>query len=194
MTLLRNVWASLLVVFVLVGLIGFIGLLGAWRGRNGKRWLNIYLATLILLICIQSVFFTYFVYESEKIGSFMNEKLRDLFKSTENANQQKDNCVIMKAFSKFFECCDVSQSQCCHRGTSGDCFSKFINSIKAQKGFILLSSWLIFTGEFLITLLVTFMLGSINYETRHRKRMSICSENPYALNRLDSRINNESVI
>lgn len=190
MSLVNDVWFTLLIVFALIGLVGVTGLLGVVRGRNAKKWLITYLAMFILFICLHSAFFTYSAYESDNVESFLNSTIVNLGKSVQKGNAPNGTCLMMKAMSRVLSCCDVTGSACCYGGTSGMCFEKLMESVKGSRTFLVLASWLMFSVEFVIILLVTFMLGSVNYETRHRKRMSVYVENtgfnPYTLSRLDT--------
>lgn len=190
MSLVNDVWFSLLIVFTLVGMVGVTGLLGVVRGRNAKKWLIAYLAMFIVFICLHSAFFTFSAYESDKVESFLNSTVVNLVKSVQKPNAPNGTCVMMKTMSRVLSCCDVTGSACCYKGTSGMCFEKLMESVKVSRMLLVLASWLVFSGEFVIILLVTFMLGSVNYETRHRKRMSVYVENtgfnPYTLSRLDT--------
>lgn len=166
-------------IFFFIAILGTIGLMGTIRGRDGKRYFLVYLTLFIVLFISHSLCFNLSGFKSDEVKSYLKEQITSVVNRLEQPSKNKysnQSCVLMKTMSTFIQCCDFNKKdellsqKCCDSNTSGKCFEGLIDWKRTNSNAILAVSHSLILAEFLIVLIVTFMMGSVNYEYRDFKR------------------------
>jgi hypothetical protein len=154
-------------------IVGFVGLYGTVKGKDGKPYLIIYLVIFVILFLTHVVCFILFGFLSANVESTfvqkMNNTIDNINTKTENTKLFQDSCVLMKAASNLFECCEtqiVTKKSCCVGTYKTSCASNILNFLKSYTHVLLVSIFFIVIFEYLITLIITFLIGSISFQIR----------------------------
>lgn len=119
-------------------------------------------------------------YNTTKIKLQITQNINNLATEVSSSMTPPANsCNFMKTISKFFECCDDGiNNQCCMSKNTRPCAETIIDSIRSNKVTVLLIFGSILLTEYAINLMITYMLGSVNYEARDfKKRRSVVYSN-----------------
>ena len=153
-------------------LLGILGFFGTIRGRDGKKHLRVYLVTFIIIFLTHGACINVIGYNTTKIKLQLTENINKLAIEISSSNTPPVNsCTLMRSVSKFFECCDAGvNKQCCMSKNEKPCAETIVNSIRSNKITVLVIFSSVLLTEFVITLIITYMLGSVNYESRDFKK------------------------
>jgi len=161
--LIDEVWFSFIALSLLLVFLGVIGTYGVTKGHDGIKPLKAYICLFIVIFIVHNVFLNYTGFRSYEVETRIKENIHIMAEkaekfSKENQNQFNTSCIAIKSLSAMLQCCDI-KGECCARNTSGSCSEKVIDIVKTRIEVVIIVGMLL-TGEFLIILMGSFMLGN----------------------------------